>query len=222
MKQICYVQGNLGRIYGELLLPEGAGPHELVVLSHGFGGDGRGNEDVADYFASKGFAVYNFDFCGGGYGSRSDGDMLDMTVLTEAEDLSAVIDAFRLDARFSGISLWGASQGGFVSAYVAARRPDDVKKLVLEFPAIVLQDDARARANADGSFPATSTVFGNVIGRKYNEDATSFDLYDRIGAYPHPVLILHGDADLIVPLSYSQRAVNVFPDAELIVMKACK
>ncbi len=57
-----------------------------------------------------------------------------------------------------------------------------------------------------------------TISRKYNEDAVSFDLYDMIGAYTGPVLILHGDKDAIVPLRYSERAAQIFPNAELVVM----
>ena len=47
-----------------------------------------------------------------------------------------MIDYFKDDPRFSCIMLWGASQGGFVSAYVSDQRPDDVAAVVLEFPAI--------------------------------------------------------------------------------------
>ena len=217
-EEIPMIQSSNGKIYGELNIPDTESPIPLVILSHGFGGNLLGNQDYAVYFFSQGFATYNFDFCGGGFGSKSDGTMLDMSVLTEADDLNAIIDFFKDDARFSEICLWGASQGGFVSAYVASQRPQDVAKVILEFPAIVLQDDAKARANADGSFPETSRVMGVAISRKYNEDAVSFDFYDLIGAYTGPVLILHGDKDPIVPLRYSQRAAEVFPNAELIVM----
>lgn len=212
------ITGSLGDIYGELTVPQGEEPVPLVILSHGFGGDHRGNRDYAAFFSSHGFAVYNFDFCGGGYGSRSGGTMMKMTVLTEAADLNAVIDYFRQDSRFSAIYLWGGSQGGFVTAYVASRRPDDIDRVVLEFPAIVLQDDAKARAGEDGTFPPVSHVMGAAISRAYNEAAVSFDLYDLLGAYTGPVMILHGDRDPIVPLSYSERAAKVFPNAELIVL----
>ena len=213
------IKGSLGSIYGELNLPaRRGGPVPLVILSHGFGGNLIGNRDYADYFVSRGLAAFNFDFCGGGMDSRSGGTMLDMTVLTEAEDLGAVIDCFKADPRFSCIYLWGASQGGFVSALTASRRPGDIAKAVLEFPAIVLQDDAKARANPDGTFPDTSWVMGLTISRKYNETAVSFDLYDLLGNYAGPVLILHGDRDPVVPLRYSERAARTFPRAELVVM----
>ena len=101
---------------------------------------------------------------------------------------------------------------------MAARRPGDITCAVLEFPAIVLQDDAEARRLPDGDFPETSNVTGVTIGRKYNEDAVSFYLYAVLGEYTGPVLILHGDRDPIVPLRYSKRAAKVFPDAERIIM----
>lgn len=210
------IEGPNGSIYGMLQVPEGE-KVPLIILSHGFGGNHTFSMDSANHFTGEGFATYAFDFCGGGMGSRSDGTMLDMSVLTEAADLDAVIDHFKDDPRFSCILLLGGSQGGFVSAYVSARRPEDIRAVVLEFPAIVLQDDAEKRRNADGSFPETSSVMGMRISRKYNEDATSFDLYDLLPQYPGPVLILHGDADPIVPLRYSERAAEIYPNAELVV-----
>ena len=212
------LKGSLGKLYGVLQLPEGEAPHPLIILSHGFGGNHSGHQDYADYFTAQGFATFNPDFCGGGFGSKSDGTMLEMSVLTEAEDLNAVVDHFIGDDRFSGIMLWGASQGGFVSSYVAAQRPGDVAAMVLEFPAFVLQDDAKARANPDGTFPEIDSALGTAIGRRYGEDAVSFDIYDVIGGYRGDVLILHGDRDGIVPLSYSQRAAAVYERAELVVM----
>lgn len=213
------IPGSMGNIYGILQLPETDGPVPLIILSHGFGGTHDGNQDYSDYFLDQGFATYNFDFCGGGFGSRSAGTMLEMSVLTEAEDLNAIIDHFKADERFDRTFLWGASQGGFVSSYVAAHRPQDVVAMVLEFPAFVLQDDAKARANSDGTFPETDSVMGIRIGRIYGEDAVSFDIYDVIGGYSGDVLILHGDRDGIVPLRYSQRALEVYPSAELVVME---
>ena len=213
------IQGSMGNLYGILQLPGTEAPYPLIILSHGFGGSHAGNQDYADYFTSHGFATFNFDFCGGGFGSKSDGTMLEMSVLTEAEDLNAIIDHFKTGDRFDCIFLWGASQGGFVSSYVAARKPEDVAAMVLEFPAFVLQDDAKGRANADGSFPDTESVMGITIGHRYGEDAVSFDIYDVIGNYKGDVLILHGDRDGIVPLRYSERAVDVYENAELVVME---
>lgn len=212
------IPGSMGNVYGILKMPAARTPVPLVILSHGFGGNHTGSLDYADRFVSGGFAAFSLDFCGGGFGSRSDGTMPDMSVLTEAEDLNAVIDYFMDDPRFSSFCLWGESQGGFVSSYVAAERPEDIAALVIEYPAYVLQDDAKRRQLPDGSFPERSTLLGMAIGRVYSEDVVSFDIYEQMSAYDGPVLILHGDSDWLVPISYSERAVKVFPNAELIVM----
>ena len=212
------IQSPNGNVFGVLRLPEGKTPVPLIILSHGFGGNHSLDLDSAAYFNKAGFATYSLDFCGGGFNSRSSGTMMDMSVLTEAADLDAVIDYFRKEERISEILLWGASQGGFVSAYVSARRPGDIKAVVLEFPAIVLQDDSEKRRLPDGSFPETSSIMGARISRKYDEDATSFNLYDLLPAYTGPVLILHGDRDPIVPLRYSEKAAGTYSNARLIVL----
>jgi len=209
------------RIYGTLHTPlDGNDAHPLVIMSHGFGGAHWPEDPFAADLARAGYLAYGFDFCGGGEMSRSDGSMLNMSVLTEADDLNGVLDALlaRPDVDPARVCLFGRSQGGFVSAYVAAKRPDDIAALVMFFPAFVLQDDARARADANGQFPETSCIAGKTVGRVYSEDAVSFDIYDMMGLYRGKTLIVHGDADKVVPLSYSQRAIACYEDAKLVVL----
>ena len=209
--------GSMGNIYGVLSLPDRKEPVPMIIMSHGFGSSHMANQDYADAFTEKGgFAVFNFDFCGGGMQSRSDGSMQEMTVLTEAKDLLTVICHFYGNPGYSAFYLWGESQGGFVSSYVAGMQPEMVSKLVLLYPAFVLQDDAKDRRQADGTFADFSPFGDAYISRKYNEDAVSFDVYDVMKKYGKPTLILHGDRDGVVPLSYSERALEVL-NADLIV-----
>lgn len=211
------INASLGKMYGILTIPETEGKVPLIIISHGFDGTHADKLDYADYFTRRGFATYSPDFCGGGGGSLSAGTMLEMSVLTEAEDLNAAVDHFLADSRFSCIMLWGSSQGGLVNAYMAAGRSEDIRAMVLEFPAFVIPETVKAMANPDGSFPETAVLRGVLIGRRYMEDATAMDCYDRIKAYTGPVLLLHGDADDVVPLSYSERARETFENAELII-----
>ena len=114
------------------------------------------------------------------------------------------------------IFLLGASQGGFVSSYVAGIRPGDVAGLVALYPAYVLQDNAWKQTPDPDSIPETISLMGVRLGGIYNRDAMSFDIYDIIPNYPGKVLILHGTVDMIAPISYSERAAEVFPDAVLV------
>ncbi|MBQ6504256.1 MAG: alpha/beta fold hydrolase [Flexilinea sp.] len=206
------------RIYGELYLPEGEGPFALVILSHGFGGNHTNLTAYAELFADNGIAAYVYDFIGGGYDIRSDGSMTKMSVLTEAADLNSVIDGLRASSEIDPdkIFLVGASQGGFVSTYVAGTRPDDIAGLIALYPAYVLQDDARSQTPDPENIPETFSIMGITVGRIYSADALSFDIYEVMKNYPGKVQIQHGTSDSISPISYSERAVTVFPDAELI------
>ena len=209
------------KIWGELYLPESEEPLPLVILCHGFGGNHEHMSAYAKAFAGNGFAVYSFDFIGGGYGSKSDGTMKEMSVLTEAADLSAVLDRMKTQPGINpdSIFLMGGSQGGFVCSYVAGVRPDDVAGLVCLYPAYVLQDNAWKQTPDPDNIPETINLMGIALGGIYNRDAMSFDIYDIIRNYPGKVLIIHGTVDSIAPISYSERAVEVFPDAELIRYK---
>ena len=209
------------KIYGELYRPETEEPLPLVIMCHGFGGNHEFMKPYMAAFAKQGIAVYAFDFIGGGYGSKSGGTMREMSVLTEAADLCAVIDAMKTQSGINpdGIFLLGASQGGFVASYVAGIRPEDVAGLVCLYPAYVLQDNAWKQTPDPDNIPDTISLMGTKLGGIYNRDAMSFDIYDVIRNYPGKVLIIHVTADFVVPVSYSERAAEVFPDAELMIYK---
>ncbi len=64
----------------------------IAIVSHGFLATYGTTKHYAEWFAQQGFAAYCFDFIGGGVGCHSDGKLRDMTVLTEKEDLTAVIN----------------------------------------------------------------------------------------------------------------------------------
>ena len=209
------------KIYGKLFMPDVDGKPPLVIICHGFAGNHEGVLDYAAVFAREGIAAYAFDFIGGGPDIKSDGIMLDMTVLTEARDLDVIIDGFIAAGEIdpNNIFLMGESQGGFVSTYVAASRPSDIRALVAFFPAYVIQDDSKARIEEFGTELPSINVMGMQISVLYGLDATSFDIYEKMKAYDRKVLILHGTVDRIVPLSYSERAAKTFPSARLITFE---
>lgn len=205
-------------IYGELYLPGTESVMPIAILSHGFGATHSVMEGYAEILAENGIAAYVYDFIGGSNSSRSAGKTTEMSVLTEAADLSAVLDYFLTDERFDSdhIFLMGESQGGFVSTYVAGTRPSDVAGLVALYPAYVLQDDARERTPDVNNIPETMNLMGTTIGSIYNRDALSFDIFDVMEGFTGKALIIHGTSDSIAPISYSERAEEIMPDAQLI------
>ena len=208
-------------IYGKLFLPQGEPPFPLVILAHGFNGNFDKVEPYARAFAENGIAACEFDFIGGGEGSRSEGSIRNMSVLTEAADLNAVIDSLKQRKEFDPerVFLLGRSQGGFVTAYIAEERPQDIRAMILLFPGFVISDDMREIAPNPEEIPETIELMGATIGKLYLEDALSVDIYEKMGNYSGDVLIFHGTTDNIVPISYSERAVTAFPSAELVTIE---
>ena len=194
--------------------------YPTVIISHGFSGSHKDNMARAELLAQNGFCAVVFDFYGGNQASKSGGSMTEMSVLTEAEDLSAMMDGMLALPYVDkdNLFLMGCSQGGFVSAYVAAKRPADVKALVLLFPAFALQDDCWNRHGSIENIPETEVVMNQPLGAIYSRDAMSFDIYDVIGDYKGPVLIHHGDKDDVVNISYSEKAAQIYENVEFTVI----
>lgn len=204
---------------GRMYKPDGTDRFPLVIYSHGFGSCYADIEHHGPGFAENGMACFFIDFCGGGPKSTSDGDMRDMTVFTEAEELEMVMEELgKLEyIDKEQIFLVGESQGGFVSALAAVRNPQKVKAICLWYPAFVIPDDAR-KYFPDGKV-TDRLQFGLPVGKAYSESVIEMDIYEEIKSYSGRVLIIHGDRDGVVPLSYSERALKSYKDASLYVMK---
>ena len=209
------------QIYGVIYIPQKVGNQmPAIIYSHGFGGSHQYGTQYAEAMAARGYIVYCFDFCGGSPGSRSDGSTLEMSLFTEQADLEAVIKMMQgLDyVDSNNLFLMGTSQGGAVSAITAADHLDEIKGAVLLYPAFVLIDDANELFQSAEEIPDTKYFLWMDVGRAYFEPLLDYDIYSDIQSYTGDVLILHGDADSIVPLSYSEKAVEVYSSAQLKIL----
>ena len=219
--QELFAERDGNRIYGVIYIPQNAGEEmPAVIFSHGFGGNYQVGAGYAEALARKGYVVYCFDFCGGSPGSRSDGSTLEMSLFTEQADLEAVIRMIqqRPFVDSSNIFLMGTSMGGAVSAITAAANKEDIQGAVLLYPAFVLVDNAKAQFSSVEDIPDTYHLMWMTVGRTFAEKLLNYDIYQAISAYEKDVLLIHGDADSIVPLRYSQKAVEVYASAQLEVL----
>lgn len=205
------VRGGL-TIRGYSWLPEGD-RLPAIILSHGFLSCGRELEQYARQLSAEGYACFTFDFNGGGPRCQSEGKTWDMSVLTEAEDLRQVLTYVQSLGRIDRkrISLMGRSQGGVVSALVAARYRTEIDRLILFYPALCIPDDARSgkmqRFTFDPANLPERIVQGKmVLGRCYPETVLDMDIFEAISGYDGPVLLVHGTADPIVNFAYSKMA----------------
>ena len=207
-------------IKGTVFLPKGKTDCPIAVISHGFMANQMFSQIHAQNLAKMGYAAFCFDFCGGTLVGSSDGDSTDMSVLTEAEDLKAVIEFAKSQSYTdeNELVLLGCSQGGFVSAIVAAEMKEEVDALILLYPALCIPDDARSGEMMFAKFdpqnvPETFWCGPMKLGRRYVTDVIEMDPYEIIHQYTGKVLIIHGNQDKIVDISYALRAVETYSQA---------
>ncbi|MGN9234936.1 alpha/beta fold hydrolase [Atopobiaceae bacterium HCP3S3_D6] len=220
--------GEQVKVFGVLRLPAGAEEAAFthltlptVVLAHGIGSSHEGMHAYAEGLSARGVVTYCLDLSGSARG-RSDGDPLRMTVETQALDVAAAVQLMSEEpfCDTDNLSLVGASQGGLACAAFAARNPARVKALALLYPAFCIHDDAIAAYPDPADVPDSYvTPAGVEVGRAYNLAARALDPFELMGEFGGDVLILHGDQDGLVDLSYSRRAARTFPRATLEVQE---
>jgi len=108
--------------------------------------------------------------------------------------------------------------GGAVSALTAAAHEEEIQGAILLYPAFVMVDDAKDRFESVEDIPDSFHHMWMTVGRVFAEDLLDYDIYGAISAYKKDVLLIHGDADGIVPLSYSEKAVEAYDSARLEVL----
>ena len=236
--------------------PEGR-TFPVAIECHGYNTNSNGylSAHWANTWCEKGYIAYTFDFVGGAPGQKENysrgvrsglkgaepwdeyGGFWDhMSVKTEVEDLDLVIDQIKeLDfINTDYICLMGQSQGGVVSALVAAQREkkredeglgSDIAGLVLIYPALSFVNDMHAQYPTLEDMekaidPESGRIFimGANIGPdyikdcyewgKYDESIGAITIYDMIKGYSNSVLIVTGSADTTVDPSWSYNAIN--------------
>ena len=203
------------RIFGMMYYNSASSKKQpAVILSHSSSLTHEAMSGYALAIAKMGYAAYCFDFCGGSDKSKSDGKTDEMTVFTEVEDLRAVVKTVKsLDyVDSSNVCLLGSSQGGLVSALLADECPDDFAGMILFYPAFNIPEMVKMFSGFGGFGD-----FGGMMSMSeaYINSIKDFDVWSHIGKFSKPVCIIHGTADMIVPISNSVKAVGLYPSATL-------
>jgi alpha-beta hydrolase superfamily lysophospholipase len=127
----------VGERYQRSWLP--SEPGRVMVLVHGYAEHAGRYDEMAMYFAERGFAVYAYDQAGHGRtaGARGHVDRFDRLV----DELARFIELVRLDHPGLPLTLVGHSMGGLVVAATAAFRNPEVERIVLSGALLQLGGD---------------------------------------------------------------------------------
>jgi uncharacterized protein len=164
-------------------------PRAQVIFWHGNGGNLALWLDVIAGLRRQEFSVLAVDYRGFGASTGRPGEQ------GLYRDADAALELFEAQLRQPGVPViyWGRSIGTPVAAYTAARTPPDA--LVLESPF------------AD----VVAIIGGNPVMRfLYLFSSYRFPTSEFLERYDGPLLVIHGDADTIIPFTAGRR---VFEEA---------
>lgn len=176
-----------------------------VILCHGMESDKNSEKLIflGRQLAQRGIAALRFDFS---YVGESSAKFENITYSGEVEDLRAAYELTR--HRYNGeIAIFGSSMGGTVALMFAAVEPQVSALATLaaplhpeNFPKRVLTPAGLERWRERGF-----TLYnGQRLNLTLLEDLESIDVPAAARRIRCPVLILHGDADEVVPVAEAQ------------------
>lgn len=199
------------------LPPEEQEKYVPVLMLHGLNATADGMSIMARELVTHGYACLTFDFVNGSNLSKSGNKMKKMSVNTEKEDLLSVLDQMQsisyLD--MDNLFIYSESQGGMVTAAAIPEIAGRVKGLILSYPALHIPEAIRELYPVYEEIPSSVKFGATTLGKIYATDIYDLDAWKLCSEFSGPVLIMHGTEDTSVDISFSQKAVTVFPNAKL-------
>lgn len=181
-----------------------------LIICHGFAGTKVGGSrrfiEFARYAVKHNLSVFRFDFAGSG---DSDGDLVDLTLDSELDDLQAAINTVSkidgVDPKKIGIV--GHCMGA-VTAIRGSARDSRIYKTVAWAPFTDLAD-TMARLIGEDAFSVLQE--GDEADFLYNEQlfrcgpyilnqSSTLNMFEEILQVSQPLLVIHGTEDATVPL----------------------
>ena len=190
-------------------IPAG-GPAPVVIVLHGWGGNSGDMLPIAPGLADSGFHSLFLDARRHGQSDYEDF----MSMPRFAEDLEAAVGDLLERDDVTAIGVVAHSVGAAASIYAAAKNPAiDAVVAVASFahPAEMMRENF--------PFPPAVTwallqIVERMIGHRYDDIAPR----NRISDVTVPVMLMHGDADSVIPFQDSIDLHAQLPGSELLIV----
>ncbi len=172
----------------------------VVIACHGMLSDKSGAKHIllAGLLQAQSTALLRFDFAGCG---ASEGSLAQLSYSQRVADLDAAV-AYVSTLGAPRVAFFGSSMGGSV-AYLQAARDERVVAVAtlaaIANPAYLIELNADA-VDSWQRLGYVSTEKGR-IGRSLWEDSLQRDVVAAVRVLHIPILVVHGEADVVVPCS---------------------
>ncbi len=200
-EKISFANSRGDTLSGVLHHPASAASRGAVILCHGMESDKSSEKLVflGETLAGRGILTLRFDFS---YVGESTGKFEDITYTGELGDLRAAY-ALVLDHRPGKIAILGSSMGGTVALMFAADEPNLAALVTVAAPVHPEQFPQRTLTSNEidewrnGGF---TFYHGRRLNVSLLQDLEKINIPRAAARVICPVLILHGDADEVVPV----------------------
>jgi pimeloyl-ACP methyl ester carboxylesterase len=194
----------------------GDSTEHVIVIAHGLGsGKDRRTAATLEKRLNPGIATFRFDFFGHG---ESEGQWEDITVSEAVDDILCAIE-FLKKKGFTKIGLVGSSFGG-IASIIAASKSDDLYVLALKCPVsdyvIKLMGYDLDKWKKQGHIVY---YHGQKLKYSFAEDAMKLDAYSAAKNIKIPVLVVHGDKDVTVPVEHSHKLAEFLEKCKLEIVE---
>ncbi|NYH55009.1 dipeptidyl aminopeptidase/acylaminoacyl peptidase [Nocardiopsis arvandica] len=188
-------------VHGWVAVPEGEGPHPVVLMIHGgpFAQYGHQFFDETQVYAAAGYAVVLCNPRGSsGYGHEHGRAVIGSVGRTTATDVLAFLDEALRDQRLdrSRVGVMGGSHGGFMATWIAAHHGDRFRAAISE-RAVNAIESFHGSSDIGAFFP--EPLYGPPETWAEESPLTHADQIDV------PFLIIHSEEDWRCPLEQAQR-----------------
>lgn len=238
-----YVDRNLSRHFEEMIESSTKGlnlyqhtdltdfPYANIVIAHGLAEHSGRYDIIANYFLTHHMNVFRYDQRGHG---KSEGKRGDLTNTKELpDDCKIVIDIAKEQFPDIPTFLLGHSMGGHTVLKVATNYPGCVDGIIATDPLSISFGDMKFEGSPEAYVPNELGKGVNTDSRvtaKYNSDPmnlTEFtvrlvntlqdsaaELKDNLDKITDPILLLHGEADGIIPYTDSLKIYQEFASTD--------